>query len=295
MYNYFRQYNDNKEIINQKKFYRKFSNEREFGGDFTGKDHLAYSRFFDTFGHLFNSILKSKPKRIIDIGCGNGVNLPLAKIFSEIEYYATDYADKTIRKSFQDYPNIFFQCNDAFNTGYKNKIFDFAIMANVLTLYETKDEQKRLLLEASRILKDDGVLALIVWNESFGVKASVKLSRFFRKLKGLKVPEDFNGWLFTEKNIQEIVHESNLQINQVIHSGKNKGVLESAQWLNSSKFNRKYGTAEKQSITTHSQNILKDFQNQAGKWKKLTSFLYNLSKLCPQWFNMFSIYFISKK
>ena len=125
MYNYFRQYNDNKEILDQKKFYRKFSNEREFGGAYKGIDHLVYSRFFDTFGHVINGILRCRPKRMIDIGCGNGVNLPLSKLFPEIEYYAVEYAEKTLRTAFEDYPDVYFHCCDAFQTSFKDKSFDF--------------------------------------------------------------------------------------------------------------------------------------------------------------------------
>lgn len=52
-YNYFRQYNNNEEIKDHKTFYKKFSNEREFGGEFTHLDHLVKTRF----ANMINGIL----------------------------------------------------------------------------------------------------------------------------------------------------------------------------------------------------------------------------------------------
>ena len=295
MYNYFRQYNENKEIIDQKKFYRKFSNEREFGGSYKGIDHLVYSRHFETFGHIINGILRCKPKRIIDMGCGNGVNLPISRLFPEIEYHAIDYAEKTIHAAQKDYSNINFQCNDAFQTSFKDKSFDFAIMQSLMIIYKKNEDYLALLKEVSRILTDEGILALVVWNESPLLKYSVEISRFFGKIMGQKIPLDFNGMLFSERDIKKIVKESQMQIEQVIHTGVNMGILQSIQFLNFSKYNRKFGESERQSVIKHPQNILKDIQVQAGGFSALIGFLYHISKINPQWFGMYSIYFISKK
>ena len=73
--NYFRQYNDEKEITDYKSFYKKFSNEREFGGDYSHWDHIVLNRFLHTFGYMFDAVLRKMPKNILDIGCGNGQNL----------------------------------------------------------------------------------------------------------------------------------------------------------------------------------------------------------------------------
>ena len=294
MYNYFRQYNDNKEILDHKNFYRKFSNEREFGGSYQGIDHLVNSRFFDTFGHIVNGVLRSKPKRMIDIGCGNGVNLPIAKLFPEIEYYAIDYALKTLHAAHHDYLKINFQCNDAFQTSFKDKSFDFAIMQSLIMIYEKEEDHLGLLKEVSRILADEGILALVVWNESPGLKHSIKLSRFFGKLFGQKIPQDFNGMLFSKNDIKKIVSKSDMKIEEVVHTGTNMGFLQSMQFLNFSKYNRKFGSAEKQSLSKHPQNILQDIKNQAGRFNKFINFLYKISRLHPQWFSMYSIYFITK-
>lgn len=72
-YNYFRQYNNNEEIKDHKTFYKKFSNEREFGGEFTHLDHLVKTRFANMINPMFNIVLRNHPEKVLDIGCGDGV------------------------------------------------------------------------------------------------------------------------------------------------------------------------------------------------------------------------------
>src|SRR4051812_35399721 len=117
-YNYYKQYNDGKEIEDHKTFYKTFSNTREFGASFSNYDHLVKNRFMDNFGHLFNIVLRKQPKKILDIGCGNGVNLPIANIFPSIECHGLDYAEASIANAKVQYPNVNFHIGDAFNTTF---------------------------------------------------------------------------------------------------------------------------------------------------------------------------------
>jgi len=102
--NYFRQHNDGNEIEDYKEFYKKFSNDREFGGEHTHRDRLIRHRFVDTFGHIYNAIIRRDPKNILDIACGNGSNLLFSHTFPRIDYHGIDYADKTVAVAQKDHP-----------------------------------------------------------------------------------------------------------------------------------------------------------------------------------------------
>lgn len=93
-YNFFCQHNEEKEIQNYKEFYKKFSNTREFGGNFTNFDHLKKNRFMNNIGHMSNIVLRQEPREILDIGCGDGINLPISRLFPNIRYEGIDYAEK---------------------------------------------------------------------------------------------------------------------------------------------------------------------------------------------------------
>ena len=73
-----------------------------------------------------------------------------------------------------------------------------------MIIYKKSKDYISLLKEVSRILTDDGILALVVWNESPLLKYSVELSRFFGKIMGQNIPQDFNGMLFSERDIKKM-------------------------------------------------------------------------------------------
>ena len=196
-YNYFRQHNEDKEIVNHKEFYKKFSNEREFGGGFSHFDHLIKNRFMDIYGHMINIFLRKMPKDVLDIGCGAGINLPLSKYFDFVNYVGIDYAEKTLEHSRSIYPNIHFEVQDAFNLNPKKK-FDLSIISSVLILYKEENERLKLLENAKNILKDDGLVVAIVWKDSWLLKYSIKLSRIIAKIRKIKLPEDYGYSFYTK-------------------------------------------------------------------------------------------------
>lgn len=294
-YNYFRQYNNNEEIKDYKEFYKKFSNEKEFGSaNFQHFDHLIKNRFMDIFGHLSNVVLRKMPESILDIGCGAGINLPLSKTYDFIKYYGVDYADKTLTHARQLYPNIDFSVMDAFNLSFEDKKFDMAIIASVLVLYEKLEDRLVILQNAQRVLKDDGVLVVIVWNETFLLKYSILLSRIIARIKNIPLPEDFLALYFKESEAINMFNKANFSVQQVIHTSSLYGALECTRYLNMSKYRRVFGKAEGEHGTEKEQNILMDLQKSSNS-KTLISFFYYLSKLCPKWLAMFSIYILKKE
>lgn len=291
--NYFRQYNDNKYIDNYKEFYKKFSNEREFGADFSSLDHLIQNRFVSIFGHMNNIVLKKRPKKILDIGCGNGINLQLSDCYSRhLEYFAIDYAEKTVEVAQKTYPNANIQCMDAFNMTFEDKSFDMIILSSVYILYEKMEDRQKLLLEAKRVLKDDGILVLTVWNEAPLVKFSVKFSEFISKLKNISLPQDFMGYMFSNKDIKFEALLSSMKVEETIYTAKEHGILDSARYLTLERYNRNFNNEKKENLT-YPNSIKEDIAVSSGS-RKLSGSLFCLSKLFPSLFYYYSINILTK-
>ena len=292
-YNYFRQHNDNEEIKDHKEFYKKFSNEREFGGEFSHYDHLIKNRFMDIYGHMINIFLRKMPKKVLDIGCGAGVNLPLSKWFDFIDYHGIDYAEKTLEHSKNIYPNINFKVQDAFNLDLEEK-FDLAIISSVLILYKEEKDRLKLLENAKNILNDDGLLIAIIWKDSWLLNISIQISKLIAKKNKIKLPEDFMGIHFTEKEAVNMFSKANLIVKEKIHTAHLYGALESVRYLNMKKYKRNFGIGEKELGSEKKQNILQDLKDESSS-NFLISFFYFMAKKFPSSLSMFSIYVLSKK
>lgn len=294
-YSYLRQHNGNQPIEDYKEYYKIFSNSREFGGEFTNIDHLVKNRFMDVFGHVYNAVLRKNPRNALDIGCGNGVNLPLSRIFPGIDFHGLDYAEKALESAKASYPNVTFHVEDAFRMSFPSGSFDLAILSGVLILYREEKDRLLLLEEIHRILASNGVLVLIVWNESPLLKASIQLSRVLGRWFNQKLPEDFMGLHFKPREIRRMAHLSGFQVEESIHTAHYYGILESVRYLNFNRYNRVFGKAESEAGREHSQSILQDLQAQGGRFPGLTRFFYFLGSINPRWFSMFSVYLLRKQ
>ncbi|MGG7073559.1 class I SAM-dependent methyltransferase [Campylobacter sp. 9BO] len=292
-YNYFRQHNEGKEIDDYKDFYRNFSNTREFGGGYNHYDHLIKNRFMDVYGHMINILLRKMPQKVLDIGCGAGVNLPLSKWFDFVQYTGIDYAQKTLEHSKKMYPNVHFEVKDAFNLDLSSK-FDLAIISSVLILYKEENDRLKILEQARNVLIDNGLLVAIVWKDSWLLNFSIKLSKIIAKFKNVKLPEDFMGVHFTEQEAVGMFEKANFKVVEKIHTASVWGALESVRYLNMKKYKRQFGNAEKEVGHEKSQSILQDLKNESGS-NLLMSIYYTLAKYCPSSLCMFSIYVLEKK
>lgn len=295
-YNYYKQHNAGKEIADHKAFYRVFSNTREFGGSFSNYDHLVKNRFMDIWGHVLNIILRKHPRNILDIGCGNGTNLPIARMFPAIEYHGLDYAESAIENARLQYPNIHFHVGDAFAMFAEPASFDLAILASVLILYRDEADRVKLLAEVRRVLREGGVCVLIVWNDSVLLRLSVKLSRVLGRCFRQALPDDFMGLHFSHSDIERLAKEANFCIDERIDTVHWYGILESVRYLNFSKYNRVFGAAESEASAEHPQSILRDLQRQAGeRLNGLTALLYGIGRCVPSFFSMYTVYVLRKE
>jgi SAM-dependent methyltransferase len=293
-YNYFKQHNEGNEIIDYKEFYKKFSNQREFGGDFSHMDHLVKNRFIDLSSYIINIILRKQPKLILDVGCGLGMNLPISRMFPSITYQGIDYAEDTLRKAKLQYPNVKFHVGDAFDMPFNPGTFDLCIISSVLILYKEASDRRALILETSRVMTDDGVLVAIVWNNSHMLRWCIQLSRLIGRLFGVKLPEDFMGIHFSNSELKFLAESAGLEVCQIYNTSANYGLLESVRYLNMSKYNRKFGVSEG-GVGPKSQNLFNDLLAQSGGPKQLLLPLFYISRLAPQLFSMFTICVCKKR
>ncbi len=291
---YYRQYNNDHEIENHKEFYKHFSNTREFGGAFTHFDHLVKNRFMNIFQHTYNAVLRKQPNRIIDIGCGAGVNLPLGRLFPQVEFHGIDYAEKAIQASSAIYPEIKFHIMDAFNLNFEGGHFDLAILSSVVILYKSEQDRIKLLTEAARVLNEKGVLICILWNDASFLRWSIRLSRLFAKLRGVATPEDFLAIHLSEREARRMFALSPFELEEVQHTGSLYGLLEMVRYLNLGKYRRTFGAAEREGLAELPQNIKADLV-QASGGSQLTRFLFRLHRWFPRQFAMYSFYVLRKK
>ena len=107
-------------------------------------------------------INKNDVYKILDIGCGEGTRLAgLINKNKEKEGRGIDISNTAIQMAKKNYPYLNFIKSDLENIPFKNDTFDLCYSAYVL---EHLDNPEKLLEEARRLLKSNGVLILIAPN-----------------------------------------------------------------------------------------------------------------------------------
>lgn len=292
-YNYFRRHNDGKEINDYKEFYKYISGSLEFGGEFTNLDHMVAKRFSGLFGHVYNTFLRKLPSKVLDIGCGNGTNLPLASIFKNVQYYGIDYSEKTIEEARRTHPNVKFDVMDAFNLEFADNSFDMVISSFMVMLYGKEEDRVCLLKEARRVMKNDGILIFITISENFALKSSIRLSRVLARINKIALPEDFESVHLSDCDVMRMAQKAGLVRSDRIKTASLQGLLFCVRYLTLSRYKRKFGKSESE-IGKQKINILKDLEAM-GNNKLLINTFYLMHKIFPKIFSMCSIYIFSKK
>ena len=291
--NYYRRHTGNQEIVDHKEFYKYFSGNVEWGGSFSHIDHLVKDRFHEIFGEMYSICLRKMPENILDLGCGNGSNLPLSLIFRDTRYHGVDYSAKTTAIAKKGFPNTTFSTMDAFNLGIKDKSYDMVILAFVLSIYRKEEDRIAILKESQRVMKDNGILVLTVLSDNFLLKNCVRLSRVLGRIKGVSLPKDFEAVHFKVEDIMLMADKSGLRCLDKIKVSRLLGILKCVKHLNLSAYKREFGKAErdfgKQMINKYS-----DLKKASGS-KVLVQIFYLLGKIFPNLFSVNTIYVFAKK
>lgn len=109
-----------------------------------------------------NGINSLETKRILDIGCGSGVELRnLTRYGATPEYlYGIDLLAERIKRAENINPNINFKCLDASSLPFESSSFDLVMQFTVFTSILDSSMKRKIAEEMLRVLKKGG---LIIW------------------------------------------------------------------------------------------------------------------------------------
>lgn len=136
-------------------------------------------------------------ERILDLGCGNG---RLFEFFKNrnVEYIGVDNVEKLIEIARKKYPEAKFLVGDALNLPFSDNYFDKVFSIAVFHHIPSGEFRLQFLKEVRRVLKQEGLLILTVWDLWRRV-ASLKLLTKFTIFKifgksGLDFKDVFVPW-----------------------------------------------------------------------------------------------------
>ncbi len=164
------------------------------------------SYFWESLQFLIDDYVKPGFK-ILDSGCGNGRLYELLKD-KNIEYTGLDFSEAMINEARLRYSGVNFMVANSLNLWFPEKSFDIIYSFAVLHHIPSKELRLKFLLEAKRVLKDDGYFIITVWN-LWANKKAVKL--FWKNL------------------LKKIFFLSKLDIGDIFYLWKNKNGMVLAQ------------------------------------------------------------------
>lgn len=110
------------------------------------------------YGEILNRIITLNPRKVLDLGCGNGNVLKLLNENMDAKLYGLDLSDKMILQAKKKLGNnAHLSVGDAENLPYNDNEFD-AVICNASFHHYTKPHA--VLKEIKRILRKGGILVL---------------------------------------------------------------------------------------------------------------------------------------
>ena len=198
------------------------------------KDFSRTRRFiWDDIKPLANFTVPGE--RVLDIGCGNG---RLLQVFRDIDvdYTGVDSSEKLIEEAKMHYPNARFHVYDALRLPLQTNYFDKAYAIAILHHIPSHEMRLRFLREAKRVLRQDGLLILTVWDLWTWKGVGRMLKTFLFKTAGcthLDFKDVTIPWgktcdryihAFTKGELKKLVKEAGFKVKEVgvLDSGNKK-------------------------------------------------------------------------
>jgi ubiquinone/menaquinone biosynthesis C-methylase UbiE len=100
----------------------------------------------------------SREMSILDVGCGYGRTLSELRDGGFVNLYGVDYSQGMIDRGRKMHPHLDLRKNDGSTLPFEDGAFDAVLLIAVLTCIAESEEQRRLIAEIERVLKDGGIL-----------------------------------------------------------------------------------------------------------------------------------------
>ncbi|MDE7313090.1 MAG: class I SAM-dependent methyltransferase, partial [Eubacterium sp.] len=117
------------------------------------------------FGRSGGGEEKKYKIRVLDLGCGDGMNaIHFKEYFANMEYFGIDVSEASIAQAKElECTNVHFSCYDGKKIPFQDESFHIILIACVLH-HIPHEEHKQLLLECKRVLKNNGSLYIFEHN-----------------------------------------------------------------------------------------------------------------------------------
>jgi ubiquinone/menaquinone biosynthesis C-methylase UbiE len=186
--------------------------------------------------YLFEKYLKKKNLNILELGCGNGVNLKsLKSIFPRFKFYGIDYSEEMIKYAKKNNSNINFFLADITKTDIYNQLPKFDVIFTNRCLINLKSENKvKLAITKSKNFLKKGGYFIFLENFIKGHKNQNKLRKVLN-LKFRKIAK-FNKFL-DEKSFLDYLKKNFRILENVNYSSLNDLLLYVLSPNSSSKIN----------------------------------------------------------
>ena len=131
----------------------------------------AYANTKDKEDIIIESLrdLEIAPKKILEIGCSNGVRLNrLNKVFGS-QCFGIEPSAQAVENGNKEFPNLNLQVGTADSLPYEDNAFDMIVFGFSLCLCDRND-LFRIAMEADRCLANDGLLVILDFYPPFPYK-----------------------------------------------------------------------------------------------------------------------------
>lgn len=135
--------NINKKVSHQEKYWDEVAEEKEFPTPFPLEEFKKHIR---------------PEMNILDLGCGYGRTLSELHKNGFKNLTGVDYSEQMIKRGLRLHPNFKLIKNNGDDLPFLDNSFDAVLLIGVLTSNVQTEKQKELLLEISRVLKDNGLI-----------------------------------------------------------------------------------------------------------------------------------------